>query len=92
MTKRIPIITSAHRAENRFSDSTLRYEFWTCGTFHPDAVHMLQKAKAATTKYQIEWKDGAAVRKYANLIKTPGIRKMLDEHYFKHPLADAFRR
>lgn len=88
LTKRIPIINAAHRAEERFSDSAFRYEFWTCGKFHPDAVHMFQKAKAGTTKYQIEWKDGAAVREYANQLKAPGIRKMLDEHYFKHPLAD----
>lgn len=88
LTKRIPIINSAHRAEERFSDSAFRFEFWTCGTFHPDALQALQKAKSGTTKYQIEWKDGPAVKEYANQIKAPGIRKVLDEHYFKHPLAN----
>ena len=81
-------LNAAHRAEERFSDSAFRYEFWTCGKFHPDAVHMLQKAKTDTSKYQIGWKDGSSVREYANQIKAPSIRKMLDEHYFKHPLAD----
>jgi hypothetical protein len=88
LTKRIPVIHSAHRAENRFSDSAFRYEFWTSGTFHADAAHLLGTAKAATTKYQIDWKDGAAVSAYAMQIKAPGIRKILDEHYFKHPLAN----
>ena len=62
MKKRIPIIHSAHRAENRFSDCAFRYEFWTSGTFHADAAHLLHTAKAATTKYQIDWKDGAALK------------------------------
>jgi hypothetical protein len=35
----------------------------------------------------ITWKDGAAVREYANGLAAPGIRKVLDEHYLKHPLA-----
>jgi hypothetical protein len=88
LTKRIPTIYAAHRSEERFSDSKLRFEFWTCGTIHPDATRSLQKAKSSTTKYQIEWKDGAEVREYANNMKAPGIRKILDEHYFKHPLAN----
>lgn len=88
LTKRIPTINAAHRAEERFGDSTLRFEFWTCGTFHPDAVEVLHKARAATAKYQIDWKDGSAVRSYANNIKAPGIRKVLNEHYLKHPVAD----
>jgi hypothetical protein len=65
----------------------LRHEVWTCGSFHPDALHLLQKAKATTLKYEIDWKDGTGIQEYAKLIKAPGIRKMLDEHYFKHPLA-----
>jgi hypothetical protein len=61
---------------------------WTSGAFHPEAVQLLQNAKANTKKYEIAWKDGGEVRKYASKIKAPGIRKILDEHYFKHPLAD----
>lgn len=87
LTKRIPTINAAHRAEERFSDSDFRHEFWTCGSFHPDALHLLQQAKANTTKYEIDWKDGAGIQEYAKLIKAPGIRKILHEHYFKHPLA-----
>lgn len=88
LTKRIPIINTAHRAQDRFSDSKFRFELWTSGSFHPEAVHLLQNAKVNTSKYEIGWKDGAAVRKYAEDIKASGIRKMLDEHYIKHPLAD----
>jgi hypothetical protein len=88
LTKRIPAIDSAHRAEERFSDSTFLYEFWTCGTFGPDALRLLENARAATKKYRIEWKDGTGVMEYAKNVKAPGIRKILNDHYFKHPLAD----
>jgi hypothetical protein len=87
LTRRLPTIYSAHKSEGRFSDSTFRFEFWTCGTFHPEAAQLLQGAKSATKKYQIDWRDGAAVKEYSNQLKAPGIRKMLDEHYFKHPLS-----
>ncbi len=88
LTKRIPTINAAHRAEERFSDSAMHHEFWTSGSFHPEALQLLNKAKATTTKYVIDWKDGSAVREYAKEVKSPGIRKMLDEHYFKHDLSD----
>lgn len=88
LKKRIPVINGAHRGEERFSDSTLRFEFWTCGTFHSDATAILQKAKVTTKKYEIGWKDGTAMADYSKKIKAPGIRKILDEHYFKHPLAN----
>lgn len=91
LTNRIPIINSAHRAQDRFSDSKFRFEFWTSGVFHPEAVELLQKTKTNTKKYGIGWKDGTAVRKYADDIKAPGIRKMLDEHYISHPLADTLQ-
>jgi len=87
LTKRVPIINNSHRREERFSDSRLRFEFWTCGTFDVEAVDFMKKAVAKTSKYDIAWKDGAAVREYAKLIKAPGIRKILDEHYFEHPLS-----
>ena len=65
LDNRISVISSALRSEERFSDSTLRFEFWTCGTFDEDAMALLKKARAGTRRYQIEWKDGAAVRDYA---------------------------
>ena len=66
--------------------ATFEFEFWTCGSFDADATARLQTAKSRTHKYEIDWKDGAAVREYVKAIKAHGIRKILNEHYFEHPL------
>jgi len=87
LSQRVSTINGAHREQERFSDSTFRFEFWTCGGFHPSALARLIKAKAHTKKYEIDWKDGSAVREYAKQMKAPGIRKIFDEHYFNHELA-----
>ena len=65
LERRIPVINSAHRSEGRFASSSVRFEFWTCGTFEEEALRLLQVAKDRTRKYEIEWKDGPAVRQYA---------------------------
>jgi hypothetical protein len=53
---------------------------------------LLEKASAATRKYGVFFKDGPAVRKYVADLPTPGLIKVLDEHYFNHPLARFDRR
>jgi hypothetical protein len=77
LERRIPVINSAHRSEGRFVSSSVRFEFWTCGTFEEEALRLLEVAKDRTRKYAIEWKDGPAVRQYATGIAAPGIRKVL---------------
>lgn len=83
----VPRIYKYHRSQERFQSSTLCFEFWTCGTFHPNALITLKDAASRITKYKIAWKDGLAIREFAKDIDKPGIRKILDEHYFNHPVA-----
>ena len=87
LSKRIAIINATQRYEQRFDGCEFRFEYWTCGTFDEEAVAQLEAASIRTRKYAIGWKDGAAVREYAKAIKAPGIRKILNEHYFEHALA-----
>jgi hypothetical protein len=86
--KKVSTIYKAARQERRFDGCSVRFEFWTCGVFDAEALEILRDAKRKTVKYQFAWKDGHAIREYANGIKAPGIAKILNEHYFKHPLAD----
>ncbi len=86
LTRRVPRIVGHHRHEDRFRGCELALEFWTCGTFGAGALRMLEDAAAKTKKYRIGWKDGQAVRKFAQGIGATAIRKILDEHYFNHPL------
>jgi hypothetical protein len=87
LTKRVPTINNAHHQEQRFDSDSLRFEFWTCGSFEDDAIALLEETKTRTRKYQIAWKDGAGVRDYVKGIKASGIRKIFNEHYFEHALA-----
>jgi hypothetical protein len=66
----------------------MRFEFWTCGTFDADASKLLREAQQNIRKYQVAWRDGDSIRQYAGGIKESGIVKILNEHYFNHPLAD----
>jgi hypothetical protein len=50
------------------------------------ALSLLQIAKDRTRKYGTDWSDGLAVREYAKSMIAPGIKKVLNEHYFDHPL------
>lgn len=88
LEEKVPMIYASLRQEERFSDSKIAFEFWTTGRFHPDALKLLRTAKKTIRKYRIGWKDSKAVRDYAQQIKAPGIRKILGEHYFNHPLTE----
>jgi hypothetical protein len=85
---KVPVIRKAHQQQPRFDGTALRFEFWTCGSFGQDALALLEDAQRRTRKYEIAWKDGAAVRDYAKGMKASGLRKILNEHYFSHVLAD----
>lgn len=87
LTNRVPTIYRASRQEQRFDGCELRFEFWTCGKFDDDARETLLEAQKNTRRYQVASKDGADILEYAKRIKSPGIRKILSEHYFNHPLS-----
>ncbi len=91
LTEKIPTINDSIRHQERFSSSKVRFELWTTGQFHADAIKALKEAKRKTKKYEIAWLNGSEVRQYADKIKAPGIRKILDAHYFDHPLAKFVR-
>jgi hypothetical protein len=88
LNDKVSVIYKAHRQQQRFDGATLRFEFWTCGSFDQKAMALLEGAQRRTRKYEIAWKDGTAVRDYAKGMKATGLRKILNEHYFSHALAD----
>jgi hypothetical protein len=62
------------------------FEFWTTGAFSADALACLESEKPKRTRTQIDWKDGTAIHLMAKTAKEKAIGKVLDEHFFKHPL------
>lgn len=92
LIEKVPRIHSWATREERFQGCAFHYEFWTCGTFAPDALQRLAAAKAETSRYAIGWKDGPEVRQYAARLKPKAVLNMLDRHFFNHPLARLERR
>lgn len=87
LTTRVPRIQSWATRQERFQGSAFHYEYWTCGTFSPEATARLEEARDKTGRYHIGWKDGAAIRKYAARLKPKAVLQMLDDHFFSHPIA-----
>jgi hypothetical protein len=85
--KKVPTIYAALRSQDRFSSARISFEFWTCGEIEDEALTFLKGASSGTSKYKITWKNGASVRAYVSELTAPGLRKILDEHYFNHPIA-----
>jgi hypothetical protein len=87
LTDRVPCIHRAVSPEERLQGCDFHYEYWTCGTFAPDALKRLEDAKVRTGRYAIGWKDGPAVRKYVTRVRPKSVVQMLDDHFFNHPIA-----
>jgi hypothetical protein len=85
---RIPTFTAHLRNDPRFKDAKLKFEIWTSGVFHPDALLHLEKKKKARIKIPIDWKDGQAVFSISNTAKEKRINEALKEHFLNHPLKE----
>jgi len=83
LTQKVPTIYAALKGQDRYSNSDFTFEFWTASSFDSDAEEFLKKAKRSTRRYRISWKTGVEIRKYAAGITAPGLRRIIDEHYFK---------
>jgi hypothetical protein len=87
LTQKVPTIYAALKGQDRYSSADFTFEFWTASNFEPDAEHFLKSARRSIRRYKVSWKDGVEIRKYAAGIKAPGLRRIIDEHYFKDVLA-----
>lgn len=87
LENRVPLIHKILDQDGRYDTRMHRFELWTNGPLHKDALSWLEKQNTDFGAYTVGWKDGAALKTYANQAKSPAIRKILKEHYFLHPLA-----
>lgn len=84
--KQIPLIFKS-LSEEHGNMIRVAFEYWTCGTFRPQALEALQKAAANTDRYEIRWKDKTAIHEYAQGLSSSGVRKHLADHFFSTPLS-----
>lgn len=85
---RLPTLASFVSGRPGYADADIAFEIWTSGHFTPEALQRLQLEKQRRTKRPIDWKDGAAVRALAVQAGETHLRRALDEHFLRHPLAD----
>lgn len=83
---RIPLIRKCVLAQPLWNNLQQRFQFWTCGSFSPNAREFLEQAASKTTKYEIHCKDGNGVKEYAQKLQGSSLSKTLNEHFFQHPL------
>jgi hypothetical protein len=88
LERRIPRIRGWVVGERRFSGCKLLFEFWTTGTFAPEAIERLTQASQGTKKYAVAWKDGPAVFDYVRSIRSKRLVDVMKEQYMRHPLSD----
>ena len=81
------VIYKAYKQDDYFHNKNFYFNIWTTGEFSAEALKKLKKIQKKTKKYNIDWKNGQEVLSYSNKIDSPGIRKILKEHYFSHPLS-----
>lgn len=84
---RVPLIHKILSVESRYYEREFRFELWTNGLFDDDAEKWLKKQKRKFAGYSVGWKNGKKMQSYARKAQSSSIRKILNEHYFKHPLA-----
>jgi hypothetical protein len=87
LTDRVPKLKTMLGQSRHFAGAKPQFEIWSNGPFHPAALQWLGEQPSTVEGYSWGWRDGEALKKVAEKAKSPSIRKTLNEHYFKHPLA-----
>ena len=86
--KKVSRILGHHRVQERFQGYQFGFEFWTTGKFDEDALQLLAAEKKQRRRITLNWRDGDQVKEYAKKAKNKSILDTLNQHYFKHPLAE----
>lgn len=84
---RVPLICTILEQDSRYDGRAFHFELWSNGPFNTDATSWLKDQPSDYGRYTVSWRDGAALKTYANGAQSSAIRKILKEHYFLHPLA-----
>jgi hypothetical protein len=83
---RVPLIHKVLRNDSRFGNRPLTFELWTNGPFDEDVRGWLT-SQPTHPDYETTFRDGEFIKRYVDKARTPSIRKIMNEHYFRHPLA-----
>ena len=85
-TNRVPRIHEVLTV-GRTHSKPFRYELWANGSFTESAIDWLKSQPQDLPSYSVGWRDGTALKEYADQAKNASLRKMLNEHYFRSALS-----
>lgn len=86
---RVPLIHRILDTPYKHVRRPFHFEIWTNGVFAESALKWLTQQPSTCAGYTIGWKDGAALKRYADRADNGSLRTMLNEHYFKNPMTAA---
>ena len=80
---RVPLIHRILNTDYKKVRRPFHFEIWTNGTFAASALTWLEAQPKSCDGYTVDWKDGAALKTYADRASNVSLRGMLNEHYFR---------
>lgn len=83
---RVPLIHRILNTSFKEVERPFHFEIWTNGIFAESALTWLEQQSKTCDGYTVDWKDGAALKRYAARASSASLTKMLNEHYFKNPM------
>jgi hypothetical protein len=83
----IPHTRQWMRGHDGLRSARLRFEYWTTGRFAPEALALLEKNRNEIKRFDIDWKDGEAVRRCVAGVKAQFLTDVLRDHFTKTPIA-----
>lgn len=84
---RVPLIQNALQSDSRFFSRRLDFQLWTNGGLHPAAQAWLSVQPPLEGPHILGWKDGEALKTYVRSGGSATISRIMDQHYFRNPLA-----
>lgn len=89
--RRIPHVFRESVGNSDFQGKRFKFELWTTGELSPEAKTMVaaRKAELRDTTYDVDVRYGPELKSMATTTRDRSLQKVLAQHFFDHPLADA---
>lgn len=85
-SNRIPVILRALQNDSHVKDRPIEFGLWSNGRIHPAAQSWLQAQPPLAAPYTAGWKGYDELLEYTRSAKSGSISKIMNDHYFRHPL------
>lgn len=83
---RVPLIYSILTNGGSYKGKPFRFELWSNGDFSASGLKWLTEQPLVMDGYTVGWRDGKALKQYADKAKNTSLRTMLNDYYFHSPL------